>query len=126
MFVHLMITGWGDVSTSPPAKDTFELRSEDSQLILEETRHICWKWRRLGNALKMSPVVLDTIEEDVYYMRESYNEVVRQWMKGTEPKPKWQTLISALREVKEATLAKHLRSTFTVGEQLNSTQWHGF
>lgn len=111
-----MCTGWGDVSTSPPAKDTFELRSEDSQLIIEQTRHIYFKWRRLGNALKMSPVVLDTIEEEIYHMPECYNEVVRLWMKQSEPKTKWQVFISALREIREETLARNLRSAFTVGE----------
>lgn len=107
------------MSTSPPAKDTFELRSEDSQLIIEETRHIYFKWRRLGNALKMSPVLLDTMEEEIYYLRECHNEVVRLWMKQTDPKPKWQALVIALREIKDERLANHIRSTFTVGEHLS-------
>lgn len=84
---------------------------------MEETWEIRYKWRYFGAALKMSPLVLDGIEEEVNYMRECYREVVRRWMKQTEPtKPTWQDLVTALREVREDTLALYIRSTFTVGE----------
>ena len=117
--------GWGDVSTSPPAKDTFELRPEDTPLVMEETWEIRYKWRYFGAALKMSPMVLDGIEEEVTYTRECYREVVRRWMKQTEPtKPTWQALVTALREVKEDNLAMYIRRTFTLGEP--PTQYEPF
>lgn len=110
---------WGDVSTSPPAKDTFELRPEDTPLVMEETWEIRYKWRYFGAALKMSPMVLDGIEEEVNYTRECYREVVRRWMKQTEPtKPTWQALVTALREVKEDTLAMYIRRTFTLAPDI--------
>ena len=64
----------------------------------------------------MEPLVLDTIEEELDYIREYYREVVRQWMKMTDPKPKWQVLVTALRDINEETLAMYMRSTFTVGK----------
>ena len=109
-------TGWGDVSTSPPAKDTFELRLEDIALIQEETWEVRYKWRYLGNALKMPRLVLDMIEEEYDYTREYYREVVRRWLRMTEPKPTWQALVTALRDVEEQPLARYLRRSFTVGE----------
>lgn len=110
--------GWGDVSTSPPAKDTFELRTEDTPLIMDETWEIRYKWRYFGRALKMSEILLDGIEEEVNYIRECYREVVRRWMKQTNPKPTWQVLVIALRDVKEFTLAKYIRSTFAVAPDI--------
>ena len=59
------VPGWDDVSTSPPAKATFELRTEDTALVMEETWEIRYKWRYFGQALKMSLVLLDGIEEEV-------------------------------------------------------------
>ena len=88
---------------------------EDIPLITEETWEIRYKWKYFGNALKMDPLVLDTIEEELDYIREYYREVVRQWMKMTDPKPKWQVLVTALRDINEETLAMYMRSTFTVG-----------
>lgn len=85
-------------------------------MIQEETWEIRYKWRYFGNALKMSSLILDMIEEEYDYTRDHYREVVRRWLKMTDPKPKWQTLVIALREIKEETLAKYIRSTFTVGE----------
>lgn len=110
--------GWGDVSTSPPAKDTFELRSEDIALIQEETWEIRYKWRYFGNALKMPQLVMDTIVEEYDYTRDHYREVVKRWLRMTDPKPKWQTLVTALRDIKEETLAKYIRSTFTVAPDI--------
>ena len=51
----------------------------------------------------------------VNYMRECYREVVRRFMKQTDPKPTWQTMVTALRDISEFTLAKYIRSTFTFG-----------
>jgi hypothetical protein len=112
--------GWGDVSTSPPAKDTFELRPEDISLVVEETREIWFKWRSFGNAVKMSPLVLDALYEDLSYSRDCFREVMRLWLKGTEPKPTWQALITALGDIREGTLAQHLRSKFTVAPDLEA------
>lgn len=64
----------------------------------------------------MPPLILDMIEEEYDYTRDHYREVVKRWLKMTDPKPKWQTLVIALRDIKEETLAKYIRSTFTVGE----------
>lgn len=72
LYVCLLYSGWGDVSTSPPAKDTFELRTEDTPLIMDETWEIRYKWRYFGRALKMSEILLDGIEEEVGLQFEPY------------------------------------------------------
>ena len=107
--------GWGDVSSSPPAKNTFELRPDDTSLVTDQTWEIRYKWRYFGAALKMSPLVLDDIEEEVSQLRECYREVIRRWMRQTEPKPSWQVLVTAIREVKEDRLAVYIKRSFTVG-----------
>ena len=104
------------MSTSPPAKDTFELRPDDTALILNETWDNRYKWRYLGAALKMSPETLQGIEDEVSHVRECYKEVVGRWMRQTEPKPTWQALVTALRETREDRLAGYLRRSYTIGQ----------
>ena len=58
---------------------------------------------------------LEGIEEELGHVRECYKEVIRRWVKETEPKPTWQVLVTALREVREERVARYIKSTYTVG-----------
>ena len=58
---------------------------------------------------------LEGIEEELGHVRECYKEVIRRWMKETEPKPTWQVLVTALREIREERVARYIKSTYTVG-----------
>ena len=83
---------------------------------MEELWDIKYKWRYLGRALKLSQVLMDTIEDEYDYTRDHFREVLKHWLKLAEPRPTWQALIDALREIGEPELAEHIRCSYTLGE----------
>ena len=83
-------------------------------MLQEELKSVRHKWRLFGSALQTPELVLEMIETE-YFTHERFREVIKRWLRSSEPKATWQCLVTALREIGELPLARHLRYYYTLG-----------
>ena len=60
--------------------------------------HAQTKWEDIGLALNLHPDTLNTIKIDNREVKGCFTEMLKVWLKQTDPQPMWSTLLDALRQ----------------------------
>ena len=55
------------------------------------------EWYDIGVELRVSPDTLDTIQKDHRDTKPCFREMLKVWLRRTEPRPSWAELAKALR-----------------------------
>ena len=71
-------------------------------------------WHKLGVALGISPPELRKIEQDYQGSDRRKTEILDLWLRNT-PSATWSTVVSALQQMKEHTVAERIQQKYLQG-----------
>ena len=73
------------------------------------------KWEDIGEELKVDDDKLVHIREKFpEASKKCLREVLREWLKGNDPPPSWETIAQVMAEIGEDELATHLKSKYCI------------
>ena len=92
-----------------------ELKPELADVLRELYTKVANKWEDLGIFLNIDSGQLDTIKSDSQRCSKScLREMLKIWLKQTEPAPTWKAMVSAIESLGDSKLASDLKKKYCV------------